>query len=60
MTQCVATVVLGPINVVGAWIVVWGAISDGSADILRECDRGLGPVGYMFGGGFVEGERVAM
>ena len=59
MTQCVAIVVLGAMRVVGAWMLVWGAISDGSVEIFWEWERGVGPEGYIFEGGFVEGGRVA-
>lgn len=59
MTQWVATVVLGAINVVGAWMLVCGAISDGSVEIFWECESGLGPIGYTFGGGWIDGGSVA-
>ena len=45
MTQWVAMVVFGAMRVVGAWMVVWGAMSEGAVEIFCGCECGVGGAG---------------
>ncbi len=56
MTAWVAIVVFGAMRVVGAWMFVCCAMSDGSVDILWLCESG---VGELPTGGSLIGGRVA-